>query len=272
MTDEPTEAIPWTSWSPGGDEPDEDVTLAVIGEVLKAMDPEGREDARTQARRANLDQNYWHSHLHLTPDDLVIGLVLRDFAKAYIDALLKRAADGTFDYVGRIRFRRRRKSGETRLGVDGGAAATVVVTEDLPDEARLALLDLDVTTPELRGKELRWDKAAEAWRPSEPLSADPSETAPTDLSCAASGTSSPRSGGGRDDGRLGVAHPTAQRTRSCRRPRRSSRPRTKRLLGSATSDSPHASRSVMSWLWGSDGGTRRKPSASSAATMRADSS
>ena len=34
----------------------------------------------------------------------------------------------------------------------------MVVTDDLPDEARLALLDLDVTADDLRGKLLRWDQ------------------------------------------------------------------------------------------------------------------
>jgi hypothetical protein len=37
--------------------------------------------------------------------------------------------------------------------------------KDTPDEARLALLDLDVTAEELSGKVLRWDSSASAWRP-----------------------------------------------------------------------------------------------------------
>jgi hypothetical protein len=56
---------------------------------------------------------------------------------------------------------------EIFIGLDGGATAIIVVTEDTPDEARLALLDLDVTAPELRGKLLRWDETAGEWRPSE---------------------------------------------------------------------------------------------------------
>lgn len=49
--------------------------------------------------------------------------------------------------------------------MDGGASAVVVVTGDLPDEARLALLDLDLMADEMRGKELRWDDDTSAWRP-----------------------------------------------------------------------------------------------------------
>lgn len=64
--------------------------------------------------------------------------------------------------------------------MDGEQAVKLVVTEGLPDEARLALLDLDVTAEELRGKELRWDAAAGEWRLSDPLSAKPAEAADGD--------------------------------------------------------------------------------------------
>jgi hypothetical protein len=97
------------------------------------------------------------------------------FAKAYLQTLAKRAAEGTNlpkkvkDLV-RDRIRRKGKLEEFRIGTRDGSAATVIFTDDTPDEARLALLDLDVTAPKLRGKELRWDAAAGAWLPVE---ADP---------------------------------------------------------------------------------------------------
>ena len=96
------------------------------------------------------------------------------FAKAYLQTLAKRAAEGTNlpkkvkDLV-RDRIRRRGQLEEFRIGTRDGSAATIVVTDDTPDEARLALLDLDVTAPELRGKELSWDAAAGQWRPSDTL-------------------------------------------------------------------------------------------------------
>ena len=67
----------------------------------------------------------------------------------------------------RKRFRKNGTTTECQIGVDGGAAATIVVTADTPDEARLALLDLDVTADEVRGKLLRWDSSASAWRPAD---------------------------------------------------------------------------------------------------------
>lgn len=62
----------------------------------------------------------------------------------------------------RIKAFRKNDANEYHLGVDGGGSATVVVTEDTPDEAWLALLDLDVTADAVRGKLLRWDSSASA--------------------------------------------------------------------------------------------------------------
>ena len=61
------------------------------------------------------------------------------------------------------------------VGPEDGSAAVLVITEDTPDEARLAVLDMDVTAPDVRGRELVWDAAAGAWRPSEALPAEPNE-------------------------------------------------------------------------------------------------
>ena len=60
-----------------------------------------------------------------------------------------------------------RKNGKTRevlVGPEDGSAAVLVVTSETPDEARLALLDMNVTAEEVRGKILRWDDDAMAWR------------------------------------------------------------------------------------------------------------
>ena len=55
----------------------------------------------------------------------------------------------------RTRFRKNGKANEFVIGVEDNSAATVIVTADLPDEARLALPDLDVTGEEMHGKLLR---------------------------------------------------------------------------------------------------------------------
>jgi hypothetical protein len=98
------------------------------------------------------------------------------YSKAFLEALGSRTGEGVANLAARLGgFMRRRvrwKGGggsefEYLIGPDDGSAAIIVVTEDTPDEARLALLDLDVTAPELRGKELYWDPATGMWRPFE---------------------------------------------------------------------------------------------------------
>ena len=88
------------------------------------------------------------------------------YSKAFLEALAKRHADAIADLV-HTRFHRHGKNTEAEIGVADGSAATIAITADLPDEARLALLDLDVTADELRGKVLRWDNSASAWRPAD---------------------------------------------------------------------------------------------------------
>jgi hypothetical protein len=96
----------------------------------------------------------------------VAAFVAASFSTAFVQALGKRAGDGFADLV-RRHVRRKGKPDEYHIGTKDGNAATLVITNEIPDEARLALLDLDVTATELRGKELRWDEAAGEWRPSE---------------------------------------------------------------------------------------------------------
>jgi hypothetical protein len=62
-----------------------------------------------------------------------------------------------------VRFRTRKGKAGYLVGLEG-ATAIIIVTDDLPDEARLALIDLDVTAKDLRGKTFRWDNEATAWR------------------------------------------------------------------------------------------------------------
>jgi hypothetical protein len=90
-------------------------------------------------------------------------------ALAFLEALSKSTGESIANLSKRVgeaaraRFRKGKQDG-VFIGVVG-ATAMIVVTDDLPDEARLALLDLDVTADEMRGKTLRWDNEAMAWRP-----------------------------------------------------------------------------------------------------------
>jgi hypothetical protein len=49
------------------------------------------------------------------------------------------------------------------LDIENVNAAAILITADLPDEARLALLDLDPTEPALHGKVLGWDAGSQQW-------------------------------------------------------------------------------------------------------------
>jgi len=107
--------------------------------------------------------NSWR-FLSLTPENLALATAAAIYAKTFLETLAKRHADALEDLV-ETRIRRKGKPDEYRIGVDDGSAATIAITEDTPDEARLALLDLDVTADAVRGKVLRWDGSASAWRP-----------------------------------------------------------------------------------------------------------
>jgi hypothetical protein len=120
--------------------------------------------------------DHW-MHFPVNPEMLVLGFAAGNFSSAFLQALGERTAGGVAELsktgmkklIKRLSPKRVRREGqpdEYHIGLGGGATATIVVTENTPDEARLALLDLDVTAEEVRGKELRWDKAAEEWRAS----------------------------------------------------------------------------------------------------------
>lgn len=53
------------------------------------------------------------------------------------------------------------------LDIENVDAAAILVTADLPDEARLALLDLDPTEAAMHGKVLGWDVEGQQWVPVE---------------------------------------------------------------------------------------------------------
>jgi len=104
--------------------------------------------------------------MHISPDSVAELAAASIYAKAFLETLGKRHAVSVDDLV-RTRLRRKGKKTEVKIGLDGDAAAKIVVTADTPDEARLALLDLDVTADEVRGKTMRWDESVLAWLPAD---------------------------------------------------------------------------------------------------------
>jgi len=94
----------------------------------------------------------------LQPADVVFVAAATSYVTMFTQTLAKHHAEALIEAV-RTHFRRKGKTLELVVGT-GDDAAALVVTGDLPDEAKLAMLDVDVTS-----EVLRWDQNAIAWRP-----------------------------------------------------------------------------------------------------------
>jgi len=138
--------------------------------------------AYSQERRRS-----WYNLLlfyHDIPPEATIALATSAaiFSKAFLETLGSRAGDSIANLPKHVRDLVRknhhdRRTREIHVSVEGEATAIVVVTAKLPDEARLALLDLDVTAKELRGEVLRWNSAQLSWLPDEIPPAEPGTVA-----------------------------------------------------------------------------------------------
>ncbi|MEV6319713.1 hypothetical protein AB0M45_00755 [Nocardia sp. NPDC051787] len=90
------------------------------------------------------------------------------YGKALLEALGERSATGLTALPGKLRqrwFRRGVRSVEAVLDLEDRPSAAILVTDDLPDEARLALLDLDLAEPSLQGEVLTWEVESRQWVP-----------------------------------------------------------------------------------------------------------
>jgi hypothetical protein len=69
--------------------------------------------------------------------------------------------------IGRLRLLRNRKDGRRDLDVlmPGSQRTTLVLPEDFDDAARMAAIELDMSTDGVRGAELHWDATTGRWRP-----------------------------------------------------------------------------------------------------------
>jgi hypothetical protein len=79
-----------------------------------------------------------------SPELLMLLAATAIYSKAFLETLAKHHAEGLIEAV-RSRFRKNGKATELLVGPGDGEAATLVITSDTLDEARLAVLDLDVT-------------------------------------------------------------------------------------------------------------------------------
>jgi hypothetical protein len=106
------------------------------------------------------------------PELIALATATAVFSKAFLETLGGRAGDGVANLPRRVQdlmrtcHRRKKERYDCLIGTQSHeAAARILITADLPDEARLALLDLDVAAEDLRGKLLWWDSTTAIWSP-----------------------------------------------------------------------------------------------------------
>ncbi len=85
------------------------------------------------------------------------------YLKSFMETLGQRHAEAVTDPA---RIGKKVKKTEAKVDLPGGEPM-VFLAEGMSEEAWLALVDLDETADDLRGKMLRWDSSAAAWRPAD---------------------------------------------------------------------------------------------------------
>ena len=135
--------------------------------VLPDRPPSKLSEDELTAALARDEGRYRYS---IDAEPTILAFIVGNFCSAYIQALAQRAENGAVNLPKRVAdlvrkcVKRKGKPEEIHIGAGGEATATIALTDSTPDEARLALLDLDVTAEEVRGKTLRWDDDTMAWR------------------------------------------------------------------------------------------------------------
>jgi hypothetical protein len=92
---------------------------------------------------------------------------LGPFTTAFCTELGKRFGGTVADWTSRVRLHRASdQSDKAEIVVRADDTFTVIELEEgVSDEARLALLDLDIQAEDIRGHRLKWDTALNAWVP-----------------------------------------------------------------------------------------------------------
>lgn len=125
----------------------------------------GFEDARAGHNLAN----HMSSVPIPNPVELLVGFValkmLGPFAQAFATKLGESLGESTARAIGRLRLLRHNTTGHAELDVlnDTAKPTTLVLPADLTDEAREAMIDLDVTDPEVAGKTMHWYPSVGKW-------------------------------------------------------------------------------------------------------------
>ncbi|MEY9860206.1 hypothetical protein ABH935_005842 [Catenulispora sp. GAS73] len=109
--------------------------------------------------------------------EVLVGYVavktIGPFLEAFAKKLGEQFAETLGHALGRLRLLLDRRTNHRELDIATSSGITLVLPDPLPDEALLALLDLDVTDPELQRARLYWDKEACKWQQSPQEDPDP---------------------------------------------------------------------------------------------------
>lgn len=114
------------------------------------------------AMKATLEARGVRIYSSLQPAEIVLVAGAASYATMFVQTLAKHHAEALINAV-QTRFRRKDKTLELVVGC-GDDAAAFIVTGDLTDDAKLAMLEMDVTSDDVRGRLLRWNQASMAWR------------------------------------------------------------------------------------------------------------
>jgi hypothetical protein len=108
-----------------------------------------------------------HGNQYAVVEAAILAGTFGPFVTAFCTELGKRFGGTVAHWASRVHLRPKRgdpATGELVVMVDK-TVTVLELKEDLPDEARLALLDLDVTT--LLGHRLTWSAEVEKWVPAD---------------------------------------------------------------------------------------------------------
>jgi len=125
----------------------------------------------SRVRGADIEWGFPRSHnFRLDVETVIVGFValkvLGPFAEAFAKKLGELLAERTERAVGRIQLiRRNRRPHIFKVEMSPGTTI-LVLPEDLDDEAKLAILDLDLTIP--HRAPMRWKSVPAAWEEDQP--------------------------------------------------------------------------------------------------------
>jgi hypothetical protein len=121
---------------------------------------------------------------YITVPELIVGgfLVVKalgPFVEEWAKELGKQFGESTVAALKRFKFKREMwcwsknrhveegEEGELQVSVPGSEETVFVIEGPLTDAAKLALIDLDLTDPAIRGQRLYWHADDGVWRPKE---------------------------------------------------------------------------------------------------------